>query len=276
MCSSDLKDTNDEPVASPRRIQITAGQAHSSAWTLSGANESITTNRSSATQTSILTSIMESHLDEALNLGIYQAARGTLRVDDHGHFSGPLSERLQQIASASGGSQAQAPSTIQGAFTLSAAGRVEAASWTLSSRPGLTFHAKYIYANTLAGADLPADSRCSVDINGTNHVLFDVRILQLVKAKSDIDDATFLPESFKVNSAERGPSIIESNGQAFLVDSKGVVQRITLPDVSAHRARSAVIARIVIVTIFFVFAGVLVAAYLRIRKSHIKHPNPVK
>lgn len=261
---AELKSPDEFPQMSTKTLPI-AGKADSLRWSILGMTLNLgQTNNVAEPQDPAVTlsQALETTLDEPMNLGIYHAERGTLRVSESGEFSGPIAKRLFTWGAAS---------EIQGRFTFSTDGRrLEAATWRISTKPEMTFYIRYSYDNGQtnffpSGWDFWA-SRSGQNLN-TNHV----GIFRFHLAASSLSEEFFRPERFitKTNLPPIGPIILtRSNGNTlWFQDGKFQAAKIEEPVAETSTARKLWLVRILLLG--FALGGLVIlirSAFVRAKK----------
>lgn len=240
---AELKTPDEIPQMSTRTLPI-VGKAGSFRWSISGMTLNLGQTNGIATPDDPAVSLsqqLETILDEPMNLGIYHAERGTLRVLESGQFSAPIAKRL-----ISWGAQSE----VEGRFTFSEDGvRLETASWHISTRPEMVFHIKYSYDGSQTNL-FPSAWECSATRNGQRLITYNVSIFKFQLAGSPLPVEFFHPDRFvvKSNLPPIGPIVlVQSNGQAlWLQDGKFQVTKIEEPLLELSSQRKVWIIRIVI------------------------------
>jgi hypothetical protein len=213
-----LRTPDEVPQMAAKALPI-GGKAGSSRWSMFGMtlylgqtnNTEIDTNDPAITPSET----SEDHLDGPLNLGIFHAERGTLKVSENGEFSGPAKKRVLLSWGAE--------SKIEGRFSFSPDGRrLEGATWQVTSKPEITFHTRYFYDDGETRFPPLSWVEWAIRNDGkslTNHT----KILKFEVASSQLPQETFLPDRFMTNINKSdlppvapGPIILtRKNGQTL-------------------------------------------------------------
>lgn len=259
---AELKTPDEIPQMSTRTLPI-VGKVGSFKWSISGMTLNLGQSNGVAAVDDPAVSLsqqLETILDEPMNLGIYQAERGTIHVSESGEFSAPIAKRLI----AAWGTQSE----IKGRFAFSAVNHhLETATWSITTRPEMTFLVRYSYDDGQTNF-FPSGWVCTPTRNGQILNTINIKIFRFELAGSPLPVEFFHPDRFVVRSnlPPIGPIVLtQSNGQTlWLQDGKFKPAKIEQPVLDFSSTGKLWIIRI----IFFGFAlgGLVILIRSALRK----------
>jgi hypothetical protein len=207
---AELKDTSDLPTFSASRTLPISGNGSRGRWGILGQTVFLQSTNGGAQGTEnpenravTGSKMLESFLDNILNLGISHADRGTLKVEPDGRFVGPIANRLTNFAGTT---------SINGQFDVARDGSLEGAEYHVLSMTDFVFHVRYIYPGDRSVFPPPVWLQWATR-NGLGAATDRVDVLAFERATNALSDDLFQPERLlpRTNQYPFGPIIIAAS-----------------------------------------------------------------